>query len=194
MKDLYNAQGFVVVKNFIPLEFANYLREYFNTLKLTGRLKDGDTQAPNSHCVYGDPAFDTFMLMSTPLVSNITGIKLLPTYTYARIYEKGSELLPHIDRNECQHSLTLSLGGEYDSPWPIWMMKKDENTNPSSASLNPGDIVVYKGTEMVHWREKFQGITQYQVFIHYVEKDGPYENQLFDTRPYIGLPSSTKKQ
>lgn len=193
MKEHYDREGYVIVKKFLPIQFVTYLREYFNTLKISGKLESGDPQVQKSHCIYGDPAFDTLMLMSAPMISNIIGKTLLPTYTYARIYERGAELLPHLDRAECEHSMTLSLGGEYDSLWPIWLMKKDVHTTPIRADLEPGDIVVYKGTEVVHWRDAFEGKLQYQVFIHYVEKSGSYENQIYDKRPYIGMPASSKQ-
>jgi hypothetical protein len=52
--------------------------------------------------------------------------------------------------------------------------------------LEPGDAAIYKGIEVPHWREPFEGDRQVQVFLHYVRKDGPYQEFKFDKRPHLG--------
>jgi hypothetical protein len=188
----YEQEGFVIIRNFIPDFMAAFFREHMNTLRIAGKMTDGDPQVGKSHCVYGDPALDTFMLMSTSMLARITGRPLLPTYTYARIYERGAELLPHVDRPECEHSMTISFGGDYDELWPIWLMDPEKKV-PQMAALNPGDAVIYKGTKLHHWRDEFLGRTQYQAFMHFVEEGGQYGDRLFDGRPYIGMSADTKK-
>ena len=111
----------------LPSFLLQYWRfHYFPVLEPLG----GDEQAPNSHCVYGDPAFDMVMAMSTEDIGNIVGKNLLPQYTYARIYKNGSDLKIHSDRPECQYSVTLCLGGEYEKPWPIWIKDYAGMKNP----------------------------------------------------------------
>ena len=53
--------GHKVVKNFIAPSFADYLKNYFTVIAENGHCRGGDDQAPNSYCIYGDPAFDTLM-------------------------------------------------------------------------------------------------------------------------------------
>lgn len=189
----YQENGYIIIPNFIPNNMSLFFREYLNTLKINNQLESGDPQVNKSHTIYGDPALDTFLLLSTPMISKITGIDLLPTYSYARIYYKDSELLPHLDRPECEHSFSISFGGESNSIWPIWLKHKDAETYPVMVALYEGDCVIYKGTELYHWRDKFEGTTQYQLFCHYVDANGPYKDQLYDKRPFIGLPAHTKK-
>lgn len=191
--NVYNKEGFIHLRRFVPEFMTNYLKEYFNTLLKTNVLEQGDAQVEHSNCVYGDPAFDTFMLMATPIVSQIIGLEVLPTYSYARIYHNGAELLPHLDRNECEHSCTISLGGEYEQLWPIWVKHPEKHSNPLMIDLYPGDMLIYKGTEIYHWRDKFLGKNQSQLFMHFVDANGEYADQKYDTRPYIGMKSNTKK-
>jgi len=129
--------------------------------------------------------------MCLPMVEEIVGKKLLPTYTYARIYFNGAQLLPHTDRDECEHSVSLSLGGASNALWPLWF--KNEDKDPEYAAMYEGDAVVYQGNKVNHWRDEFEGESQFQIFMHYVEAEGEHKDQLFDTRPYIGLPADTKK-
>jgi len=82
--------GYKVVKNFIAPSFADYLKNYFTVIAENGHCVSGDDQAPNSYCIYGDPAFDTLMLMTSPIVEEHLYKKVIPQYTYARIYFKNS--------------------------------------------------------------------------------------------------------
>jgi len=181
----FQDQGFHKVKGFIPPFFSTYLRNYFTLRVQNDSSLSGDPQAPNSHCVYGDPAFEMVMAMSTEDIGSIVGKKLIPQYTYARIYKNGSDLKIHSDRPECQYSVTLSLGGEYEKPWPIWI--KDYAGKSHEVPLDVGDCVVYHGTELEHWRDKFEGNAQYQLFMHYVDAEGEFKDRVFDGRPNLGL-------
>ena len=107
---LFQEKGFQKVKGFIPSFFSTYLRNYFTLRVQNDPSLGGDTQAPNSHCVYGDPAFEMVMAMSTEDIGRIVGKNLIPQYTYARIYKNGSDLKIHSDRPECLYSVTLCLG------------------------------------------------------------------------------------
>ena len=181
----FHSQGFEVVKKYALPYFSAYLRHYFALIVQNDPSLGGDSQAPNSHCVYGDPAFDLAMIFSREDIGQIVGKNLIPQYTYARIYNKGSDLKIHSDRPECQYSVTLSLGGEYDKPWPIWI--KDRAGKSHEVPLEEGDMLVYSGCELEHWREEFEGETQYQLFMHYVDADGEFKDRVFDGRSNIGL-------
>jgi hypothetical protein len=52
--------------------------------------------------------------------------------------------------------------------------------------MEPGEAVIYLGCEVEHWREEFKGNWQSQVFLHYVDANGPYANSKFDGKKYIG--------
>ena len=182
----FDEQGFQKIEKFIPTFFSTYLRNYFNLRVQNDPSLKGDPQAPNAHCVYGDPAFEMVMAMSAKDIGEIVDKTLIPTYTYARIYKKGSNLKIHTDRPECQYSVTLCLGGEYEKPWPIWI--KDYDGKSHEVPLDEGDIVVYRGTALRHWREKFEGHRQFQLFMHYVDADGEFRDRGYDGRPNIGLP------
>lgn len=191
-ENFYKNNGFFIIKNFIPEFFANFLLEYLNTLDKTKKLNKGDLQVENSSCIYGDPCFDTLLLKSAPLIAKNINIDLTPTYSYARIYYKDAKLKPHIDRYECEHSVSLFLGGDYNSSWPFYF--NCLHGSCFSVSLNIGDCIVYKGNQIRHWRENFEGNNHYQVFLHYVETQGKYGNLKFDSRPHLGLSSSDTKR
>ena len=91
-----------------------------------------------------------------------TNLKLVPTYSYTRLYSYGSVLKRHKDRKSCEISTTLNLGGD---SWPIYLKK--ENKKEIKVNLKPGDMLIYSGCDLEHWRDKFTGNECGQVFLHY---------------------------
>tara|TARA_R100001510_G_scaffold41337_1_gene37709 strand:- start:3251 stop:3508 length:258 start_codon:yes stop_codon:yes gene_type:complete len=83
----------------------------------------------------------------------------------------------------------MNLGGDL---WPIFLKDKHGKTN--RADLNPGDLLIYKGCELEHWREKFTGNNCTQVFLHYVENKTKNKKLKWDTRPHLGLPADFKHE
>jgi hypothetical protein len=61
--------------------------------------------------------------------------------------------------------------------------------NDSEVETDIGDLVVYKGLEVEHWRDKFvcgENSWQTQVFLHYVDADGEYSDYRWDGRKNFG--------
>jgi hypothetical protein len=138
----------------------------------------GDKQVPGSLGPRGaDLVFETLLKTCQKKTEEITGLELYPTYSYARLYRTGNELLAHTDRPACEISLTIKLGDTENYNWPIYM-------NDTPVYLNPGDAVLYKGCEIQHRREKCTEPDYFlgQVFIHYVDKNGLYSDYKYDKK------------
>ena len=119
-----------------------------------------------------------------PVMEKNTGLKLVPTYSYARIYKKGDELLRHKDRKSCAVSATMFLGGD---PWAIFIDPTgNRGAKGISVKQKPGDILIYSGCDLEHWREPLKGKSHCQVFLHYNEKNS--SELKYDKREHLGLP------
>jgi hypothetical protein len=160
----------------------------------------GDEQIPNSYNCYGDPMMDTLLNMSTDNMKNFTGIDLLPTYSYWRFYQFNDELKKHTDRTSCEISTTLCLGYDVSNvdkikyptySWPMFVEDLEGKTVP--VSLEPGDMIIYKGIELQHWRENYLGLNHAQVFMHYNDATNP-NAELYDGRPILGIPGKYKAE
>lgn len=196
----FKKNKYKIVKNAIPESVALFLFDYlhlkrqvFRTLKDTTYIskhdddwgKSGDEQCPKSYSVYSDTAMETVLDLLTEKMNKQTGFKLSPTYSYARLYEKGAELEKHTDRYSCEVSTTLCLGGDV---WPIWLT--DTKGKDIEVKLNPSDMLIYSGCELPHWRNKFEGELCGQVFLHYNDmSNSKWEDNKYDNRPHLGLPS-----
>jgi hypothetical protein len=211
----FEDNGYIKIENFITPSESFFLYNYIklmaiklnwfeeNFTELSNDIYDNhgtfnDPQAPGDYSKYGDPIFDTLLSLKLKEVEYFTGLNLLPNYSYHRLYTTNTELKKHIDRFSCEISTTLCLGYDVsnidaekypDYNWPMFI--KEKNGKELPVHMKPGDMIIYRGCELEHWREPFLGMNHAQVFLHYNEiKNG--ENILFDGRPVLGLPSGYK--
>ena len=195
--------NYKIVREAISKELAQFVYEYFLMKRQVARkfFDDryisaynydwgvwNDEQVPETYSHYSDIAMETLLKGLKPLMEDETGLKLYETYSYARIYKTGDVLERHKDRYSCEVSTTLNLGGDN---WPIYLEpsgKKGKDGN--KISLEQGDMLIYKGCEVEHWRESFNGVNCAQVFLHYNDaSDEKAEENRYDGRPFLGLPA-----
>jgi hypothetical protein len=169
--------NYLYVPEFISQDNAKNLAEQFKEHSKKFNLQ-GDYQAPNSVSIYNFMPFVRLLVEKIPEVNSLLGEKVLPTYTYARIYKHGSVLERHRDRPACEISFTLNLNKDAD--WPIWFQKPDGSE--TSVELNPGDAALYLGCHADHWRNMFEGQEYAQLFIHYVRSYGNNSWAYFDKK------------
>lgn len=193
----FEDNNYVFLPGFIQEESCVELTNELKRFVEEGKSRK-DTQCPISEAIRDVPVFDSLLEQLLPKVEYATGKKLYPTYAYARLYAPGDVLKPHIDRPACEISATLTLGFEGE-PWPIFV--GDESTDGSGRQITfehnevkhvinerkvvmqPGDAIVYYGTKKSHWREQYtEGKWQAQVFLHYVDANGPYACEKYDRR------------
>lgn len=199
-KDKFEVDKYVHLKNALPKEDCDKLVAKLNRL-VADKQTERDPQCPISEGVYGAPVFDALLEHLVPVFEEASGKKLFPTYSYARLYAPNEELKIHTDRPACEISATVTLGFEGDV-WPIYMADHDETKvaekrigehdqefwlkNISKVDMEIGDAVLYRGQDKVHWREKYtEGKWQAQVFLHYVDANGPYTEWKYDKRSQL---------
>ena len=211
----FKTKKYQVIRGALSKEMANFIFNYMMLQRDAVRfmLKNNkvnpsnpfietrtDQQIPGSYSKYADWVMETLLMFMIPIMKAKTGMDLVPTYSYTRVYEKGNILKRHKDRPSCEISTTLHLGGD---PWPIFLDPSgadfviDERKNihkPGApkgiqVDLKVGDMLIYSGCDLEHWREPFQGNVCSQVFLHYNHAKGPYaQTNLFDKRPLLGVP------
>ena len=202
-KSAFQKNKYTVLKGAISKELADFAFDYFlNKRKVARFLFDqryispfteywgiwNDEQVPNTYSQYSDMVMETLLQKVKPTMEKHTGLKLSPTYSYARIYKKGDVLARHKDRYSCEISTTLNLGGD---PWSIYLDSTGKQGRASiKVDLDPGDMLIYSGCELEHWREEFTGKDCGQVFLHYNKSSSKTAKEnLYDKRPFLGLPA-----
>jgi len=205
----FKKNKYVIIKQAINKDLAFFLYNYFHMKRqvldtcrnaryispyetLLGEYEGANSQVPHTYSSYSDIAMETLMLKCQPIMEKTTGLRLYPAYTYARIYKKGDILKRHKDRFSCEISTTMNLGGD---DWVIYLEPSGEiGKKGIEVNLKQGDMLVYSGCELEHWREKFKGKECVQVFLHYNNRKTPgSKDNMFDKRPHLGLPSWFKR-
>jgi hypothetical protein len=210
IQNYFKENDYVVIRNFLTPELSAFMYNYCKIKVQSSDLKyvhakhvyndhwdgswAGDEQVNNSFYQYGDPAMESLLELSKNCMEQYTGLSLLSNYSYWRFYQKGNVLERHTDRESCEISTTLCLGYDVsnvdktvypDYKWAMFI--KDKAGNEIPVAMNPGDMIVYRGDKLEHWREPFKGLCHAQVFMHYNDANGPYKIN-YDGRPILGVP------
>lgn len=176
------------IKNAIPLEVVKIMDIEFTMMKdclkamgSTEGFKE-DVTVPDSFAWYSPICFETLGTYLKPLIEKEVEAELYQTYSYARIYMNGSELLRHTDRKSSQVTASCCIRKEENIYWPLCFETKD---GIKEFDMDLGDIVISSGTKIPHWRSIYPGNEHMQAFVQYVYADGKYQNLKYDTRPYL---------
>jgi len=137
-----------------------------------------------------------FLWAMTPVMVKITGLDLLPSYAYARVYQQGATLSVHSDRASNEHSLNFTLGYSDSIPWAFSIEQnklgefeifnsqstRDFGDNPyKDILMQPGDAVAYRGTHFRHGRmTPNPNRWSAHLFLGWVDRNGPYKSNAFD--------------
>ena len=203
----FKKNKYQVIKGAISTELADFCYQYFcNKREVARKLFDdryisqftdyfgvwNDKQIPETYSHYSDIVMETLLQKVKPIMEKESDTKLFETYSYVRIYKKGDELKRHKDRYSCEISTTMHLGGD---EWSIFLEPSgEEGKDGIEVKLEAGDMLMYRGCDLEHWRQPFKGKDCGQVFLHYNDTSGEdAEINKFDGRPMIGLPSWYKK-
>jgi alkylated DNA repair dioxygenase AlkB len=153
-EQLFEEYGYVVLKQFIPRIMCEYISENIRVLETSSYFNYGDTQVEKAFSAASPAITETLLDVVTPILSKTINCELYPTYSYLRIYVKGAVLAKHVDRPSCEVSATLPISYGCPGIWPLYIETGD---NVTRVELEPGDALIYKGIEIPHWREAFEG-------------------------------------
>jgi len=186
----FKTNSYVLVKGFLDPQTVDTLSRYLeNSLN---RYPENVQKSSSSDIGwYADPLTEVVLKNCVADVETVTGLSLDPTYSYTRVYQKGDELKPHVDRPACEISVTCHIATKGE-PWPIYM--KALGKEPVAHYFEPGDACIYRGCEVAHWRETTENTDfNVQMMLHYVDKNGPNAEYKFDKRSNLGLNSFSRR-
>lgn len=166
------------VCDLMSIEFS-MMRDAVKTLDPYNDCFDHPSVGKNTFSWYSPIGFESLMEYLRPTIEEVVGDHLYSTYSYGRIYNHNSELKPHTDRDSSEISVSCCL--KKDSDWSL-------NFEGSSVDLNVGDICIFPGSEITHWRDKYNGQEYIGAFLQYVRASGERSYLKWDTRPRLATP------
>ena len=168
------AEQYVVLRDVIaPLQLAA-LRGYFRQLDAAGCLvKENGPDDIDRHVMHNEPVSRFAHHQINALINQIVPEPVKPSYCYLSVYQPGAVLPRHIDRPQCVWNLSLMIDNDPDvqasDAWPIFL-EVDKETR--EVRLDMGDGVLYRGTDVPHWREALPaGRRATLIFCHFVPLD-----------------------
>ena len=191
------------IKEFLPQQLLNFLNSYV-IMKYANEEPDFKNIQETGYLIGTaiDPVMDTLLDMSTSVIENNVGKKLWPTYSYFRIYDKGSDLKVHTDRTACEYTVALCLGcSPNDKPYDLFIGEIDLNSDykyfnrkkegvplkiEHKYSMLPNNALIFQGLDKPHWREECIHDHYNTVFLHYVDQEGEYADFKYDKREQLG--------
>lgn len=149
------------------------LRRYYRQMIRKGKLPLGDNQVARRYGAHNESVARFFHHQLAPAVSAIVGEPVKPSYVYFASYQSGSILEKHVDRAQCEFSLTFCLDYSPEpvrqTPWPLHLESREGRVTVFQAI---GDGLLYRGRELPHYRHALpEGNTSTSFFFHYVAKD-----------------------
>ncbi len=198
----YSADGYATIRGLIPPEVAaNLFKQLQIDLAAAGRsfetfakLHELSRQQTVDISGHFYRPLTTFLWGLTPMMSVLTGADLLPSYDYFRIYQKDDICRVHSDRPSCEHSVSLTLAYSDGVPWPLQVgSTRVSGEDPcvddfgdeafSSIEMQPGDAVLYRGTELRHGRtQPNPNAWSAHLFLFWVERGGEFQQHAFDAQ------------
>lgn len=201
----YRSKGYAHLPGFVPREVCTAILARMKTdlarqgMQLASLEQEGPLLRSAAPELYGHhyPMFASFLWGMTPAVEQVTGVALLPTYAYFRLYRQGDICRVHGDRPACEHSLSLTLGYSDEIAWPLEVSTQRIETPfariaddfalaevAGSVAMKAGDAVLYQGVHHHHGRTMPNpNRWSAHLFLHWVARDGPYADQAFDGEP-----------
>ncbi len=168
----FKEQGFAPIGRLIHPFHVAALRRYYRCLIRTGKLPLGDNQSSRRYVAHNERVARFFHHSLTPTVSAIAGEPVKPSYVYFASYQGGAKLEKHIDREQCEFSITFCLDYSPEprgaTPWPILLHTSNGTVSVFQAL---GDGLLYRGRELPHSRESLpEPHTSTSLFFHYVRQ------------------------
>lgn len=171
--DLFRSNGYAPLYGLIHPFHIAALRRYYRHRIRAGAIPLGDGQSPRRYVAYNDPVARFFHRQIATRLSAVAGEPIKPSYVYLASYLSGAELKKHVDREQCEFSITLCLDFSPEpalaTPWPICL---DTPSGKATVYQALGNGLAYRGTRLPHYRSQLpDGQTSTSIFFHYVPAD-----------------------
>jgi hypothetical protein len=175
MSNFLKENNYLYLPEFINVEEAKILAE---ELKEFGKIQNEGTviKVTDRISCRNYVTFLELLCERVPDISHFIGEKVLPTFSDANLFTKGTVLKPWTERDACEVCVIVKLDG--DAKWPLFIKKP--NGEKTSLVLKPGDAMLYLANETEQWREAYTGNEYVQVTLNYVKSRGNNRYAYFD--------------
>ncbi len=177
-----------VIREGVSKETCEQLKtEYLMIKEVVETQYSGPTSdpiMPGAFAMYSPVCFEAMGQVIQPMIEQVVGCELYQTFSYARVYVKGTNLVRHRDRTSGEWVGNVCITRD-DTDWELYI---ELDGKSHQILLNQGDICIFRGHRDYHWRPKYTGELQVQAFVSYVDANGKYAKNKYDGRPMLSMP------
>jgi hypothetical protein len=164
---------YAALQDLLPPLMIGALRRYYRSLFQKDYLKVGDGQCSLRYGFHNESITRFLHYQFNGIINYVVGALVKPSYTYLGAYQGGAELLRHIDRAQCEYTMTFCVDyspePQKETPWPIYVSTPEGEVDTFQCI---GDGLLFKGRELPHYRYKLEeGSSSTSIFFHYVDID-----------------------
>ena len=135
-------RGYLPVKTLIEPGVARFMYKALLLKQWRGECYR-DSQAPTTVSVADDATTDALLLELQPRIEAIAGCRLVPTFSYARLYFCGDGIMRRRDGRACEVSASIQLGKDGGES-SLWFAPDNK------VDMDEGDGAVYLGCRRIN--------------------------------------------
>lgn len=183
-KIMFRQNNYQIIENFIEEDFVDFIQDYYSLKVNSGLHTIDESKFTYGYFFHNDSLMETILQNSCEAISEIIGVKLLPTYSQVHLHMNGDSY--ENNQNESSEiSTILSLGSSGDKEDLIYFKKSQSSIK--ELNLNKGDLLVYRNINFKCWREPIKNKWLLESVLNFVDSDGPYSEFIYNKRPYLGF-------
>jgi hypothetical protein len=192
LSDFFYKNDYLLLKDILTDEIKNYLKENI-TFNKHNALNDPRQFSREHHDEECSEIINNFFIIIKPFYEFILKKELTNFIGFSMKYNKDSNCKPHYDNYNMPISSTICFYNEENISYPLYIDKSYFNNphpfrmtifdkagipeeNKVKIDINEGDIVIFRGRNHLHWREKLP-VKDYRAILCHTE-DYKYNNKL----------------
>lgn len=164
----------VILTDCITSALRRRLVRHYEEQIARNRLKRGDAQS-DRYVAHNDPFARMVHQALRPAVESVVGRPVKPSYVYASLYNGGAVLERHLDRPQCQYTLSLLIDYRPEpeagapAPWPV-QLYLEPDAPPEVLRQPLGGGLLFMGREVEHARPALAADHRcWVLLLHYVD-------------------------
>lgn len=164
----FAARGHCTLRELVhPLHARALGRYYAELVEREGWALD-DGQVKRRFATKNESVARFFHAQLTGLVAKVVGAPVKPSYAYVAVYTEGAVLKRHVDRAQCEYTISLLADrsdGDEPAPWPLFL---ETPAGTLAIEQSPADGLLFRGREQPHFRGPLPSGRSTSLLLHYV--------------------------
>jgi alkylated DNA repair dioxygenase AlkB len=178
-RDHLRARDLAILPGLVPRHRREALRAYYRALVAHGYATRERTAASHRFAIHREPLAEALHRDLVPVVNDLAGRAMAPSYSYFASYVPGTTLTRHVDREQSELAALIAIEGTPlvdGATWPFHLAHPDGEI--TTLRLEPGDVLLFRGRRLPHWRDPLpEGATWSSLLMFFVDDDfaGPLD-------------------